>query len=91
MLSAMVSQRVRSAALIHLIAICLHTAKAAALSGRSAAFLELKHQLEPQTPTPQYTQPSASIQCYMEFASETATTGASIVYTSRTFGKFVAW
>jgi len=30
-------------------------------------------------------------QCYMEFAAETRTTGASIVYTSRTFGKFVAW
>lgn len=32
-----------------------------------------------------------SAMCYMEFAAETSTTGASIVYTSKTFGKFVAW
>lgn len=29
--------------------------------------------------------------CYMEFAAETSTTGASIVYSCKVFGKFVAW
>jgi amino acid transporter len=28
---------------------------------------------------------------YMEFAAETRTAGASIVYTSKVFGKLVAW
>ena len=28
---------------------------------------------------------------YMEFAAETCTTGASIVYTSKVFGKLMAW
>lgn len=28
---------------------------------------------------------------YMEFAAETQTTGASIVYTAKVFGKLVAW
>jgi APA family basic amino acid/polyamine antiporter len=32
-----------------------------------------------------------SAMCYMEFAAETSTTGASIVYSCKIFGKFVAW
>lgn len=32
-----------------------------------------------------------SAMCYMEFAGETKTAGASIVYTSKIFGKFIAW
>lgn len=29
--------------------------------------------------------------CYAEFSTETTVTGGSVVYTARTFGKFVAW
>lgn len=32
-----------------------------------------------------------SAMCYMEFSAETKTAGASIVYTSKIYGKFVAW
>ncbi|KAI8473742.1 MAG: amino acid permease-domain-containing protein [Monoraphidium minutum] len=32
-----------------------------------------------------------SAMCYMEFSSETPTAGASIVYTSKIYGKFFAW
>jgi APA family basic amino acid/polyamine antiporter len=29
--------------------------------------------------------------CYAEYATETTITGGSVVYSARTFGKFVAW
>jgi APA family basic amino acid/polyamine antiporter len=29
--------------------------------------------------------------CYAEFSTETTVTGGSIVYTARTFGRFMCW
>jgi APA family basic amino acid/polyamine antiporter len=34
---------------------------------------------------------AVSAYCYMEFAAETRTCGASIVYSNKVFGKLIAW